>query len=111
LALNKTFITPHGVTAFYHKLIKVELNTTNNIVEMLFAVYVNKQAREEGAQPLWYQTVSVPFSEFDHDPRSVFYNAAKDYSLSYLYGAENELADADSTNPSNVLNIKPVQSI
>lgn len=89
MALIKDFKTPHGVTASYHKITKIEMDILSQSATVCMAVYFSQEARDSGGSPLWYQYVVVPFSALTSDPRKSVYGWVKDYFPSYLLDAEN----------------------
>jgi len=88
MALLKEFTTPQGVTATYHKLLKVEISVAEQCVTLVIALYPSAEVRDSGAQALWHEYVRVPFEDFVVDPRQPFYELAATYVNSYLKGAE-----------------------
>lgn len=91
MAITKPFETGFKITANYHKLIKVEINSSTRMVEMVVAIYVSQEAKEEGGNPLWHEYVKVPFDHLSFDPREIFYPILQDYSESYLEGGTSLL--------------------
>lgn len=94
MALNKDFQTKFGVTATYHKLLKVEVDAGREFVELIVGMYASEEAKNSGANSLWTEYVRVPFDRLNFDPRDIFYPLLKHYDQSYLVGAtDNILAD------------------
>lgn len=94
MALIKALITPQGVVAQYHKLLKVEVNTTSQIVESVFAIYATAEARDSGKSPLWHEYVRIPFTDFKQDPRSFFYDLVASYREGSLVGGATDQVSA-----------------
>lgn len=86
MAIIKSFETPQGVEATYHKLLKVEVSTITGMVEMLVAVYSSADARNAGATPIWHESVRIPMTQFATDPVASFYQTLTTYGPSYLIG-------------------------
>lgn len=107
MALTKPYEVPQGIIGEHHKLQKVEILPGENRVDILFAVYVNKAARDSNKVPLYYQSVSIPLDSFSEDPRTVFYTAARTYVDSYLAYSMNEVALGQSLNDTNTVTIRP----
>jgi len=84
MAIIKTFSTPQGVPANYHKLIKAEFNINNMMLELVVAIYVSKEARDAFASPLWHEYINIPFSDLVDDPRTGLYSLLTNYNVSYL---------------------------
>ena len=96
MAIIKDFETPQGITATYHKLLKVEirsaLDSEPNQVICTVAVYASAEARSAGRDYLWLQYVSFPLSTFSTDPRSAFYSLLESNVSSYLAGGIGDTA-------------------
>jgi hypothetical protein len=107
MALTKDHEIPQGIIGEYHKLQKVELLPSEGRADILFAIYVNKAAKDTGKLPLYYQSVSIPFDHFTEDPRTVFYTAARMYKNSYLAASYNTVDPDQSTNISNTVALRP----
>jgi len=88
MALTTTFVTPQGVTALYHKILKIEISAIENAVTIVVALYPSEEVRDSGAQPLWHEYVRLPFDELESDPRIPFYELAASHVNSYLNGAK-----------------------
>lgn len=94
MALSKPFDTRFGITATYHKLLKVEINSADKEVQLTVAIYASEEAKESGAQPIWYEYVKIPFDRLNFDPREVFYPLLKEWENSYLKDAEDSVDSA-----------------
>lgn len=89
MAVIKTFNTPYGVDATYHKIRKVVLDATGyNTVDIEVAVYHSKQSHDDGKEPMLIKHVVIPFNRFKSDPRQAFYNVLEQAPFSYLEGGE-----------------------
>lgn len=86
MAIIKTFSTPYGIDANYHKLLKVSMDSQNSRVEIDVAVYHSQEARTTNKQPLLVKTVVIPFWRFKSDPRQAFYRVLELAPDSYLEG-------------------------
>jgi hypothetical protein len=76
MAIIKNTLTPHGVTASYHKLTNVSINVLKDTVEMTFAIYTSPEARDAGAIPLWNEHISYKLSELSPNPLDLLYPLA-----------------------------------
>lgn len=106
MALSKQYEVPQGVIGEHHKIQKIEIIPSENRVDILFAVYLSKEARDLEKVPLYYQSVSIPLDNFTEDPRTVFYTAARLHVNSYLARSANEVAADQSTNIGNVISLR-----
>lgn len=95
MAVVKDFLTPTGVVATYHRLIKVELNANTGEAELMLAIYSSPEAKAEGAAPLWHEYVRVPVSDFEQNPFSAFYPVLTSHPSSYLLDGVNDAAPSD----------------
>ena len=86
MAILKEFATPQGVTATYHRLVKVEISVATGMLEMVTAMYPTAEAAASGVQPVWHEYVRVPLADFVDDPRRLFYRLLTDAGTSYLAG-------------------------
>lgn len=93
MAIIKDFPTNFGITANYHKLLKVDINSNLREVEMTVGVYVSEEARDQGGVPLWHEYVRIPFDRLNFDPRDIFYPLLQQYNLSYLEGGTSSLPE------------------
>jgi hypothetical protein len=107
MALTKDYEIPQGIIGEYHRLQKVEILPSEGRVDILFAIYVNKAAKEAAKLPLYYQSVSIPLDHFTEDPRTVFYTAARTHKNSYLATSSNTVDPDQSTNISNTVALRP----
>ena len=99
MALIKEYPTQFGVTANYHKIVKVELVSSRELIGILVAIYATEEAKNTGKEPLWNKYVEIPFSAFKSDPRQAFYPLLETYIDSYLVGAQPSFTgDLDITN-------------
>lgn len=99
MALIKPYATPQGVTATYHKLLKVEINSLQEVVQLVVAIYASEEARDNNMQPIWHEYVTVPFNRLSFDPREVFYPILQEYSTSYLFDAQSSLSEGTEIHP------------
>lgn len=99
MAIIKDFQTNFGVTANYHRLLKVEINSVTQEVEMTVAVYISQEARDQGGVPIWHEYVRIPFNKLNFDPRDIFYPLLQNYNLSYLEGGTTSLAPQVTPHP------------
>lgn len=86
MAIIKDFSTPQGITASYHKIIRVEVNAASEALQITLAIFANAQARAEGKTVLWHEYVTVPFSDLPQDPRVAMYQLLDASVYSYLVG-------------------------
>lgn len=74
MALQKQIATPAGITASYHKVLKVELYADRQEVEVTMAGYVNKTVYDTpDSQPLYYYAVTLGFDDFSQNPLDLVY--------------------------------------
>lgn len=91
MAIIKTFETPQGIPATYHKIVKAEIEVGRQEVVIKTAVYFSAEARTSGKSPLWHEYVSIPFDSISGDFRSSLYEMLGNYYNSYLKnGAADE---------------------
>ena len=88
MALETTYVTPQGVTALYHKILKIEISAIENAVTIVVALYPSAEVRDSGAQPLWHEYIRIPFEEMATDPRVPYYELVATHVGSYLNGAQ-----------------------
>lgn len=100
MALIKNFDTSFGITANYHRLVKVEIDGINNQLTMMVAIYASEEARTEGSTPLWHEYVKIPFNRLSVDPRDQFYPLLKTWAGSYVQGAQDSLPSGVTPVPS-----------
>ena len=86
MAIIKSFETPQGVNATYHKILKAEISMLSQHVEIVVAVYASAEARDAGKGVLWHEYPRIPFTSLTQDPRDLLYPMLSAYSLSYLRG-------------------------
>ncbi len=99
MALIKEYPTPFGVTANYHKIVKIELLSNRAVMNIMLAIYATEEAKNAGGAPLWNEYVEIPFSAFKSDPRQAFYPLLETYIDSYLIGAQpSYTGELDVTN-------------
>ena len=97
MAIIKDFSTPQGVAATYHKLIKVEMNASTGVAELMLAIFSSSEAAAAGASPLWHEYVRIPIADFDENPFAAFYPMLTTHPGSYLVeGANDESAPSMS---------------
>lgn len=94
MAIIKDVETPTGAVGSYNKIIRVEVNRDNKSIITTLAIYLNKEAYEANKQPLTYTTVSVPFTDLNQDPLSIFYPVVNNHWSSYL---KEGVADVEVT--------------
>jgi hypothetical protein len=99
MALIKPFATPQGVTATYHKLLNVEVDSLQEVVQLVVAIYNSQEARDTNMQPLWHEYVRVPFNRLSFDPREIFYPLLQDYDFSYLVNADTSVPPDTQLHP------------
>lgn len=106
MAIIKDFVTPQGVTAQYHKIIKAEINCNTQVVEVMVAIYACAGARDAGKTVLWHEYVHIPFADLTQDPRDLLYPMLAAFNQSYVAGGT---PDAEGTGaPGNFeINLKP----
>lgn len=90
MAVIKDFTTPQGIAATYHKLIRVEINASNGIAELMLAVFANAEAAASGSSALWHEYVRIPVDQFKQNPFSAFYPMVTQHPGSYLLGGAND---------------------
>lgn len=75
MPLQKALPTAIGVTANYHKILKVEFYTDRQVVDVTIASYISKEVYDtEGSQPLYYDTATLNFEDFPSNPLNVVYS-------------------------------------
>lgn len=84
--------TNFGITASYHKLDRVEIDTKNSEVIIYLASYPNEEARSAASSPLSIERVVIPFWRLKQDPRALFYNMVIDYDRSPVYGGTGDIS-------------------
>lgn len=92
MAIIKDLLTPFGIVAKYHRILKAEFYASTQKVEILFAIYASKEARDAGGTPLWHENISVPFDAFEEHPLSYLYSVATQ-AESYL--GDDAVSDAE----------------
>ncbi len=102
MAIIKSFVTPQGVTASYHKLLKVEISSSENSVKFVIAIFASAEARDGGFDILWHEYITIPLDRFTVDPRTAFYPVLVNYSGSYLNGGS-----ADQSVPDDMFTLTP----
>lgn len=90
MAILKDVVTPHGVTARYHKIIKAEIDAEARIVRFTVRIYASAEARAANGMPLWHEYPTIPFDAFTVDPLHLLYPALARYSDSYLSGGVSD---------------------
>lgn len=91
MAIIKDFYTQQGVTATYHKLLKVEISGMSNTVTMTVAIYASAEARQSGCTPMWHEYIEMPISDFESDPRTQYYELLIQKTNSYLFGGNSDI--------------------
>lgn len=106
MAIIKDFMTPQGITASYHKIIKAEISCEAATIQVMVAIFASAAARDTGKQVLWHEYVTIPFSALTQDPRDLLYPMLSAFGQSYVAGG---LPDAEgSGSPGNFeINLKP----
>lgn len=99
MAIVKSFETPFKILANYHRLLKVEINSNNQLLELLVAVYVSEEAKNSGGDPLWHEYVRIPFNQLNFDPRDIFYPLLENWQHSYLEGGSPSLQPGVTPHP------------
>jgi hypothetical protein len=99
MAILKDFQTEFGVTANYHRLVKIEVDSNKQLVQLTVGIYISEEARNQGGNPLWYEYVRVPFDRLNFDPRDIFYPLLKDYNLSYLTNGVDIIPSDGTVHP------------
>jgi phage terminase large subunit len=78
MPLQKAIPTAIGVTANYHRIIKVEFYTDREDIDITMASYISKEIYDTpNSQPLYYDTVSLKFADFGANPLDAVYNIVK----------------------------------
>ena len=88
MAILKNVLTPQGVNATYHKLVKAEIDANEQVLRAQIAIFASPEARNEGKLILWNEYVTIPFSEIDGNPLDLFYPILSESDLSYLKDGE-----------------------
>lgn len=100
MAIIKHFFTKQfGIGSNYHKLLKVEINSKDEYVELTVGVYVSEGAKAAGGNPIWHEYVRIPFSKLNFDPRDIFYPLLQEYEGSFLKDGTTYLASGDQPHP------------
>lgn len=99
MAVIKDFQTNFGITANYHRLLKVEIISENKMIELVVGVYVSEEARNQGGVPLWHEYVRIPFNNLSLDPRDIFYPLLKQYNQSYLFNSLDSISPGTTVHP------------
>ena len=102
MAIIKDFVTPQGIVAKYHKIIKAEIQVNEQTVEIMVAVYATAEARDAGRSVLWHEYVRIPFAALTQDPRDLLYPLLAYYNSSYL---KDGLPDAEGSAAPGVFTI------
>lgn len=106
MAIIKDFATPQGVVARYHKIVKAEILPATASVNITLAIFATPEARDSGAQVLWHEYVSIPFSALTQDPRDLLYPMLAYFGDSYLRGGQPD--EEGNGAPGNFeINLKP----
>lgn len=87
MALIKPYDTPQGVTATYHRIVRVEYTAADNTTVVALAIFATPEAREENKQPLWHEYVTIPGVSLPEDLRALLYPILASQGGSYLEGA------------------------
>lgn len=79
MALQKDIIIPeYGITASYHKLLRMEYFCETKQAVFLIGIYVSKESRDTpNSKPISYETVGCQFEQLPEDPRIMAYNYIK----------------------------------
>jgi len=93
MAIIKTFSTPYGIDANYHKLLKVSVDSLYRQVELDVAVYHSEEARTTNKEPLFVKRVTIPFWKFKSDPRQAFYKVLELAPDSFLENGTTSTED------------------
>lgn len=91
MALSKIVNTVFGVSANYHKIQKIEIDSGTKEIVIRVGIYASEEAKNSGASPLWNEYITLPFNELEWDPREIFYPLLKEYIQSYLQGATDTI--------------------
>lgn len=93
MAIIKTFETPQGISATYHRIVKAEIEVNHNAVVLQTAVYLSAEARDLGKSPVWNEYTTIPFDAMDGDFRKSFYELLTNYYGSYLKNGASDDPD------------------
>lgn len=104
MAAIQEFVTPQGVVADYHRLIRADFDIVANVVEYTYAIYGSKALREAGALPLTHKRLLFKLDDFVVDPRRALYGVPANALEGYLAGAP---ADEELPPVEPVLELKP----
>lgn len=106
MALEKQILTDYGIFANYHKILKIEYHSGREDLEIVVAIYISKEARDQNLKPAYVQQLHIPMEHIDGDPRGIFYPLLTQYERSYLLGATNS-QDEPIPETYSPLSIKP----
>lgn len=90
MAIVKEYVTPQGITANYHRIVKIDLNAHLNKLDIVVGIFVDKEKARAGCAPIWHEYFSIPIENLAIDPRSTFYPLLVDSPGSYLHGGEHD---------------------
>ncbi|MBU1101146.1 MAG: hypothetical protein KKA84_12155 [Bacteroidetes bacterium] len=65
MAIKKNRKTPQGVDADYHKVSAINIDFVHKKATITIALYISRQARDEGYLPVGYDELTVYDEDFD----------------------------------------------
>lgn len=87
MALIHNYLTPHGVTASYHRIVKADIDIQSGTIQVALAVYASPEARAAGGVPLWHEYEAIPFTALTQDPRDLLYPMLAAFGAGKFRGA------------------------
>ena len=91
MAIIKTYETPQGVNATYHKVVKGEISVATSSIEITVAIFASVEARDSGKNVLWHEYVRLPFERLANDPRNMLYQMLAAFEGSYLQNGASDV--------------------
>lgn len=95
MAIIKKIDTKFGVTAEYHRISKVLVDSTSGEVTIWLDIFSSQDSRDSGKDPLYTETVKIPFYLLNKDPREPFYDLLQSHSSSPLIGGTGDTEVSD----------------
>lgn len=106
MAIIKDVDTQYGIVSPYHRIHQVTVGQSS--LEFLVHGYASQQARENNANPITQQTITVPYNHLDFDPRDIFYPILQTHPWSYLKDGVTHVASGTTPHqPVFVVEVPP----
>ena len=85
MAITMQHTAPNFATGNYHRILKVELlcGPTETVprYHVLLGFYASREARDANVQPMYVNTIDIPFDALVKDPREELYGIIMQCSL------------------------------